>query len=375
MKSKGILLIIPLLFVIAANAQPANAQDPLTVSLPQGGFVSFNNRSAWIDLRQAFRLHQLPAPLGAQALSDTNQTIHRILRDRDGRFVFGYDLWISADRTTKQFKIAIRPLDSRLEESLGSGGSPTGDSISTFPKPTDPQTLNDGSEFSVDLLINKNAGVKFVDVVKVSFDRSFFGEKSPGQRARDFSADAVAMEMKDYSLFVNDELTGTGKSKTGSAGALLWLYVPQHGRFIFSLVPRADYAFEKVGTVSGNKIDFAIRGEHYEWVSSWPILHEEGVWNLWVLADPKYVPLMGAAVEPPPQEKGTLEKLDEKIHTVKQQPPRVPAPNALVQSILDKMEKDAAQEKDAPNNKEKNAARNKVMFGAADRVENLMPRN
>ena len=246
MRSKNLLLLIPLLFVMAANAQPAKAQDPLTVSLAQGGFVSFNNRSVWIDLRQAFRLRQLPAPLGAQALSDTNQTIHRILRDRDGRFVFGYDLWISGDRTTRQFRVAIRPLDSRLEDSLGSGGSPAGESISTFPKPTDPQTLNDGSEFSVDLLINKNAGVKFVDVVKVSFDRSAFGEQSPGRRARDFSADAVAMEMKDYSLFIDDELTGTGKSKTGSSGALLWLYVPQRGRFIFSLVPRPEYAFQKV---------------------------------------------------------------------------------------------------------------------------------
>ena len=378
MRSKNLLLIIPLLFVVAANAQPTKAQDPLTVSLAQGGFVSFNNRSVWIDLRQAFRLRQLPAPLGAQALSDTNQTIHRILRDRDGRFVFGYDLWISGDRTTRQFRVAIRPLDSRLEESLGSGGSPAGESISTFPKPTDPQTLNDGSEFSVDLLINKNAGVKFVDVVKVSFDRSAFGEQSPGQRARDFSADAVAMEMKDYSLFIDDELTGVGKSKTGSSGALLWLYVPQRGRFIFSLVPRPEYAFQKLGTVSGNKIDFSIQGEHYQWLSSSPILREEGVWNLWVLMDPKYVPLLGAGVEAPPQEKGTLEKLTDKIHGAGQPSPvRVPAANALQQSIQDKMEKNArdiAEQNPAPN-AEKNAARNKVMFGSADRIENLLPRN
>jgi len=363
MRSKTIILIIACLFpAAAAFGQRANPPEPVLVSLAQGGFVSFVNRPEWIDLRQAIRLSQLPAPLGSQALPDGNQTIHRILRDRDGGFVFGYDLWISSDRATKQFKIAIRPLDSRLETSLRTAGSPDPESPSTFPKSTEPQTLNDGSEFSVDLLINKNTGVKMVDIVKVSFDRASLGVDSPALRARDFTADAVAMEMKDYSLFVNDELITTGKSKIGSSGALLWLYVPQRGRFIFSLVPRPDYAFEKVGAVSENKIEFSIRGERYEWLSSAPILREEGTWNLWVLTDPKYLPLMGDTMAPPPQEKGTLEKLDDKINTVMQKSPvSVQTPSGLQKVILDRMEKAAG--------------RNKVMFGAADRIENLLPRN
>jgi hypothetical protein len=360
-----VLIIIACLFPAAAIAQRANPPEPVLVSLPQGGFVSFINRPEWIDLRQAIRLRQLPAPLGSQALPDANQTIHRILRDRDGGFVFGYDLWISADRATKQFKIAIRPLDSRLETSLRPDGSPAPESLSTFPKSTEPQTLNDGSEFSVDLLINKSTGVKMVDIVKVSFDRSSLGGDGLVPRPRDFSADAVAMEMKDYSLFMNDELITTGKSKTGSSGALLWLYVPQRGRLILSLVPRPDYAFEKVGTVSGNKIEFSIRGDHFQWLSSTPILREEGTWNLWVLSDPKYLPLMGADLAPPPQEKGTLEKLDDKVKTVKtliEGPPvGVQMPKSLQRIILEPMEK--------------KAPRDRVWFGAADRIENLLPRN
>jgi len=364
MRSKSILLFITLLFAMTAGTRRATAQDSTLVSLPQGGFISFVNRSEWIDLQQAIRFGQLPAPLRAQALPDTNQTIHRILRDRAGRFVFGYDLWIMADGPARQFKIAIKPMDSRLEESLRAGDSPAAEALSTFPKSTEPQTVNDGSEFSVDLLVNKNAGVKFVDVVKLSFDRSSLREEAPARPARDFRADAVAMEMKDYSLFVNDELRATGKSKTGSSGALLWLYVPQRGRFIFSLVPRPDYAFTKVGTVAGNKIEFSLLGEHFEWLSSTPILHEEGVWNLWVLADPKYLPLMGSDIPPPPpQEKGTLEKLDDKYRSLLQ--PSAPSIQTqhvgTAPAILNKMEK--------------NAARVRVMFGAADRMENLLPRN
>ena len=133
MRSKSILLFITLLVAMTAGTRRANAQDSLLVSLPQGGFISLVNRSEWIDLQQAIRFGQLPAPLRAQALPDTNQTIHRILRDREGRFVFGYDLWIMADRTTKVFKIAIKPLDSRLTESLRAGDSSAAEALSTFP--------------------------------------------------------------------------------------------------------------------------------------------------------------------------------------------------------------------------------------------------
>jgi hypothetical protein len=354
--------LIAVLFLFIATA--ANAQDgagsKIVVPLPEGGFVSFKNESAWIDLRRAlFQRNQLPS-LAAQALADRNQTVHRVLRNQDGRFVFGYDLWVSSDARAKQFTVAIRPLDPQLANGLGIESS--AEALSTFPKPTEPKTLDDGGEFSVDLLINKNTGVKIVDVVRVSFDRSRLGGDEPRIRARDFSLDAVAMEMKDYSLFVNQELIATGKSKSASAGALLWIYIPGRGRFIFSLTPRSDYAFQKVGTVSSNRIEFELNGNHYEWLSSSLILREEGTWNLWVLYDSHYTPLIGSTVDPPPQEKGTLEKLDQKITSMTQrQPVRVKLPGAL-QGATDE-QKVSAKPGSA------------VMFGAADRIENLLPRN
>jgi hypothetical protein len=360
---KNRILITALMLVLAAalvKAQGSGANREV-VSLPDGGFVSFKNETMWTELRQAIRLQQLPAPLNSQSLADRNQIVHRVLRDRDGRFVFGYDLWVTGDATTKKFKIGVKPLAEDLASSLRTD-EPATAGAPTFPKATEPQILDDGAEFSLDLLINKTTGVKIVDVVKVSFDRTSLGGDGP-IRARDFTADAVAMEMKDFSLMVNNELIATGKSKTGSGGAVLWLYVPQRGRFIFSLVPRPDYAFEKVGTVSGNKIEFSLRGDHFEWLSSAPILHEEGSWNLWVLSDPKYLPLIGDAMSPPPQEKSTLEKLSDKYHSLLDpSPPKVQTQHGgLVPSILDKMEK--------------NKLRLKVMFGAADSIENLLPRN
>ena len=365
MKSNSILLLILLLlFAAATKAQDGSAPNNVIVTLPDGGFVSFKNESTWIDLRRALlQQDRLPA-LGAQALTDRNQTVHRVLRDQQGRLVFGYDLRVVSDAATKQFTVAVQPLDPQLELRLRTSQLSSAQTISTFPKVTDPQTLEDGAEFSVDLLINQNTGVKIIDVVKVSFDRSHLGGETPAVRPRDFSLDAVAMEMKDYSLFVNQDLIATGKSKTGSTGALLWLYIPGHGRFVFSLVPRANYAFQKAGIVSANRIEFDVNGKHYEWLSSSPILREAGAWNLWVLADAKYSPLIGAGGAAPEKEKGTLEKLDTAINSIAQAAPVTtkPATRALKSGAQSRQEAQAKP-------------RETVMFGAADRIENLLPRD
>jgi hypothetical protein len=362
MKNRFLFAALILISAIASVKAQSSGANKEIVSLPDGGFVSFQNQTTWTEPRQAFDMRQLPAALTSQTLADSDHTIHRVLRDRSGRVLFGYDLWISGNSIDKQFKVVVRPFVAELVSRF-LNEKPSAESPSTFAKWTEPQTLSDGAEFSLDLLINRTTGVKIVDVVKVSFDRSSLGGESPTLRVRDFTAEAVAMEMKDFTLLVNDKLITTSKSKTGSSGALLWLYVPQRGRFIFSLVPRPDYAFMKVGTVSGNKIEFSILGEHFEWLSSAPILHEEGSWNLWVLADPKYLPLMGSDIPPPPQEKGTLEKLSDKYHSLLDpSPPKVQTQHGGLQAaILNRMEKNAAQAK--------------VMFGAADRMENLLPRN
>ena len=69
---------------------------------------------------------------------------------------------------------------------------------------------------------------------------------------------------------------GRNKSTIGCQGSLLWFYVPQRGRFIFSLVPREGYSFQKIGILDNNVIEFIIDGEHYEWVSTLPILPNGG---------------------------------------------------------------------------------------------------
>src|SRR5688500_20116482 len=103
-----------------------------------------------------------------------------------------------------------------------------------------------------------------VDIVKVTFDRSILREKYLEVAPKDFTLDAVSLAVKSYELMIGGLLVGKSKSKIGCEGSLLWIYIPDHGRFIISLVPRGGYPFQKLGLLDDNRIEFELNGELYE---------------------------------------------------------------------------------------------------------------
>ena len=360
-------LCFPALSFVATAQESAKRQ--LIVPLADGGFVAFRSETAWTDTKRVSpQLQQVPAVLSSQALADANRIIHRVLKDAGGRFIFGYDLWVAPNPTAKQFKIAVRPLDPIYDGKLRSGNPnegepPQSESISTFPKSTEPQTLEDGDAFSLDLLVNQNTGVKIVDVVRVAFDRSSIWDNNPRTLPRDFSLDAVELAVKDYRLLVNGNVVSVGRSTRGCAGTLLWFYVPDRGRFIFSLVRREGYEFQKVGIIEDNRIEFTVKGSHYEWLSSAPILPGGGTWNLWVLHDPNYTSMFGSQPAPA-KKKDVFEKLDAAVAAATENAARLR--NQRPSALSNKREAVSGQ---APTE------RPRVMVGGADRIENLWPRN
>jgi hypothetical protein len=371
MKSKALIKVLTIALCLLASFFAATAQEPakrqLVVSLADGGFVAFKSETAWTDTKKVSpELQRVPAVLSSQAVADDNRIIHRVLKDTGGRFIFGYDLWVAPNPTSKNFKIVVRPLDSQFESKLRAGNPsegepPQSEIISTFPKPTEPQTLDDGDAFSLDLLVNQNTGVKIVDVVKVGFDRSRLWDNNPSTLPRDFAVDAVELSVKDYRLLVNGNVVSVGKSAKSCAGTLLWFYVQDRGRFIFSLVPREGYQFQKVGIIEDNRIEFTVNGNHYEWLSSSPILPGGGIWNVWVLHDPNYTPLFGS--EPPPaKKKDVFEKFDAAVVATQE---NVARPRTQQQSTLTNSRDVSGVQAEHP----------RVMIGGADRIENLWPRS
>jgi hypothetical protein len=353
-----ILLLCLQAFSVGALAQnPAKRQ--LVLQLASGGFVAF--RSEVPGSGNSTTTSSLAALLYAQAFAGENRIIHRVLTDAEQNVVFGYDLWVNADPNTKKFSVAVLPADESFRRSFLKDFTPprANNAFATFPKSTTPQTLDDGDAVSLELLVNHESGAKIVDVVSVTFDRTTLRETHLESAPKDFTLDVVALGVKNYSLLINGSEVSKSKSSIGCSGALLWLYIPERGRFIFSLVPREGYDFAKIAVLNENKIAFTIDGERYEWVSSASILPSGGAWNLWVLHDTNYTPLFGGEQTQPrstPKPRGVFGRIEDVLT------------NQGAELMLGKPIRSG-------NNRSTPVGPQRVMVGAADNMENLLPKS
>jgi len=241
-----------------------------------------------------------------------------------------------------------------------------GQNISTLPRAGDAQLIDDGDAFALDLLVNPQTGVKIVDVVKVSFDPARLWSAPPRSLPlRDFTLGNVELAVRDYKLTINGELVGGGrKPARGCAGALVWFYVPERGRFIFSLIPHEGYNFQKVGRIENNKISFTLGGDSYEWTSSAPVVGTSGGnWNLWVLHDAGYV-----------SDFDSPEQIVEAAQPASGGSSSASSPEWLRDS-LGRIRRERRAEFETREDTRKRAARRpRVLVGGADRIENLLPK-
>lgn len=372
MRSKALALafglLIPALSWPMLGTSQERAQRQLIVPLSEGGFVAFRSETAWADRdKTALKPQGARGEFEAKALLDEGHIIHRVLSDKQGNFVFGYDLFVEPQPGAKQFRIALNPLDARFADKL-LGDSPSAKPslkrarIATLPQSAEPQVLDDGDSFALDLLVNQNTGVKIVDIVKVTFDRSTLWDTNPTTVPRDFSLDAVELSVRAYRLVINGEVMAVGKPTSDWSGALLWFYVSDRGRFIFSLVPREGYQFQKVGIIENNRIEFNINGDRYEWISNSPVLPGGGTWNLWVLHDPKYTPLIDDATTDPEKKKDKPGRIDAAVRKVEDRVAQILGPKENTFHPV-------TGTQTGPT-----ARRLRVMVGGADRIENLWPK-
>lgn len=372
-----IIIAIALLLPALARAQEEKSVQQLVVPLESAGYVAFKTEavspqkqnasvSAEIDLQSVIK---------PQVLVDENHVVHRVLVDGTGALIFGYDLVIEPLVNSRQFKVSVRPLDPEFEKRMrerqasGKGRSSLQMNISTLPRPTEAQIIDDGDGFALDLLVNPQTGVKIVDVVKASFDQSRLWETPKGPPARDFTLDSVEMAVKDYKLYLNGRRVGGGRPSQGFTGALLWFYVPDRGRFIFSLTQREGYEFEKVAQIEDNKISFTIGEDVYEWVSSSPIVGSGGKWNLWVLRDERYSP----SVFYVPKESNKNSE-NTTIQFSPTQEVRLLTLDASANNTFKTQSREMIVTPAKTRGEKIPLPRARVEVGAADRIENLWPR-
>ena len=305
------------------------------------------------------------APSNFVESGDKPNLIRRVFVDSKEEMFFGYELLVERVGNSKRFSVAVRPLSAEYLKQLAARPAFQRRRLHPSYNPsafsTAPQIVGDGDTFALDVLRNPRTGAKIVDVIQVSLSDadSAVGEEPP----RDFALEDVYLQVKNYELLIDGE--SVYKSPGGSlSGPLIWLALRDRGRFVFSLVPRPGYDFQKSARLEGNKISFEWGGESFEWVSSEPVVSLGGNWNLWVMHDPDYsfdlfdqTPARPASSDPT-----FAQQTDEAVRQARQRNSQADYGSNTTNS--------RQQQQSAP----KRARRTRVIIGTANNVSDLFPK-
>jgi hypothetical protein len=344
---------------IAASGKVSDVQDgksQLIVPMQSGAFVVIRTESQPATARDATS--------NLIESEDKPNLLHRVFVDSRNEMFFGYELLVERAGSGPHFWVTVRPLSEEYLRQLRA--RPAFQKRKLHPSynasafNAAPQLVGDGDTFTLDVLQSQRTGTKIVDVIQVSLKDPGLKESASDGPPRDFAPEDVMMQVTNYKLLINDE--AVYRSPGGSlSGSVLWIALPDRGRFIFSLVPRPGYAFQKSATMEHNKISFEWGGERYQWVSSAPIVGIGGNWNIWMLHDPDYkFDLFDQATPPPGESKTLTQQYEEAARRARQRQQQA--------------ELNTPSETTTAPAKTAKPKRVRVVIGAANGVEQILPK-
>jgi hypothetical protein len=233
--------------------------------------------------------------------TDGPGAIHRIMVDRARRVYFGYDVVVEPLPEANTYRVAFQQLVTtpelakRLPKDTATGWA-------QLPAPAFPaaQTIRGGDVLALNLLTNGATGQKIVDYVTVQEPTGKFDgfQKIPAREfafapgsPRDFRADDAELRIVSPRLTVNGKLDESSVRRYDTvAGAVVWLYVGNRGRYYLSLMPHPELGFRKVGEVRGSSLSFTIGADTFTLSSAGRIAPGQAPFNLYVLHDPAWRP-------------------------------------------------------------------------------------
>jgi hypothetical protein len=155
-----------------------------------------------------------------------------------------------------------------------------------LPLPQQPATqiLRQGQTVALDLFVNGVTGQRLVDYITAQ-GRSRV--QAPPGPARDFSVEEATLELSEPQLTANGNVIGSSV-RFSLTGSPVWVYIPERGRFIFSLQPHPELGFRKAGEVRGNTLTWGWGGDEFSLSTDKRIAPGEGAYNLYVFNDPSF---------------------------------------------------------------------------------------
>ena len=301
-----------LLSLIAVTASPALAQT----SRVEGGSTSLGGIVFYYETRLEPPVPPLDS-LSMVVLTTPPATVHRVMLDRARKIYFGYDAQLSVlrqgtwapggggpviiQRGDPVYQLALGPLSmtAELEKILG----PDAAGWKQMPTPRFGDALAQiraGEAIEITMLANTTSRQRLTEYVTVGeAPRQGFNAERPrefvfaGGNPRDFTAADVVLTLTEARVSWTSP-TGSERVARGDAsGGILWVYVPNAGRFLLSLVPRRG--FVRAGSVRGTSMTFQMDGNTYSINSATRIAPGDSAFNLYVLRQPAWKPTFAHA--------------------------------------------------------------------------------
>jgi hypothetical protein len=206
--------------------------------------------------------------------------VHHIISDSANKRQFGYDLLFepSPDGNSVQLRIEpVKPSNPPVFSAL------PGWTLLELPKyPVIPR-VKVGDTVAIDLLVNPATGQKIVDYLTVA-------RRTEGP-ANDFTLADVELTLMEPRVRLNGQLVeATADFQGGTSGAVVWLYLAGHGRFVLSLFPNEKLKFQKNGVSSSNMLTFREGADEYRVECERAIAPGSARYNLYVLHEPGWRP-------------------------------------------------------------------------------------
>jgi hypothetical protein len=222
----------------------------------------------------------------------SGKVVHRLLVDQKSDSYFGYDLVLESGDMIRGYRVSFRSLSNGEEMRHGCKRSKP---LRLMPPSKYPpsQIVHEGETIALDVLVSADGQQKIVDylrIVPASGDPQPAASAAP---ARDMTVDderpVVAPEsFLRTAFFVNGQKSDARVGFSAGSGAVMWLYVPEHGRYIMALSPHAG--FEKAGEIRDNTVFLRDGDQRYELRLAGPITGPGNAWNLYIRHDPHYWP-------------------------------------------------------------------------------------
>src|SRR5579871_541983 len=236
----------------------------------------------------------LPGPgfFGGGILREQN-TVHRLLFDKNSQSYFGYDLAILSGDAAAGYRVAFQPLSntsdmlSRFAAGLTLQAMPP----AIYPAP---QSVQQGETIALDVMVSANGRQKIVDYLQLSPPEPVdlppaFTTAEP----RDFTVDETPLNLnldsfERTSVFIDGNRFMGRVGFSDQKGGALWIVFPGQGRYVLSLASHPG--FVKAGTIRDHVIAFHDGNRQFELRLATAIANAGHAWNLYLHHDPGFQP-------------------------------------------------------------------------------------